>query len=174
VLNDIIELFDYSRWANRRILSAASALPAEQLGRDMGSSFPSVLATLAHILSAQWIWLERFLGRSPTRAPEGWDLSTTDALAATWAEVERVEREYLGTLTEDDLRRVIHFRTLKGDPAAGPLGQLFRHVVNHSTYHRGQVVTMLRQLGHSAPSTDLVLYYREHAPPMDAPPVTAS
>jgi uncharacterized damage-inducible protein DinB len=163
VLNEILDLYAYQRWANQRILSAASALPvpAEQLTRDLGSSFPSVLATLAHMLSAQWIWNQRWYGRTPTAIPEEWDLSTAAGVAATWAEVERAEEEFLRTLKEDDVQRIIHSRNLKGVPFATPLWQQLLQVVNHSTYHRGQVVTMLRQLGSPAPSTDLILYYRE-------------
>ena len=172
-MNDLIELFDYQRWANRRILDAAAALPAEQFTLDLGSSFPSVQATLAHMLSAQWIWLERWNGRSPTAPPEGRDVTTPAGLAAAWAEVERDEEAFLAALTEEGLRGVVHYRTLKGDPFSGPLHQLMRHVINHSTYHRGQVVTMLRQLGASAPSTDLVVYYRERSPAVDLPPAPA-
>ena len=173
-MNDLLELFAYQRWANHRTLAAAASLPSERFTRDLGSSFPSVQATLAHMLSAQWIWLERWNGRNPTRAPEEWDLGTPAALVATWAEVERNEGEFLRGLGEEDLRRVVHYRTLKGDPYSGPLHQLMRHVINHSTYHRGQVATMLRQLGSSAPSTDLVLYYRELAPAVEPPTPAAS
>ena len=164
VLNEMLGLYAYQRWANQRILSAASELSAEQLARDLGSSFPSVLATLAHMLSAQWIWLERWHGRTPTAVPEEWDLSSLGGVAATWEEVERTSDAFLARLTEEGLQRVVHSRNLKGVPFATPLFQQMLQVVNHSTYHRGQVVTMLRQLGASAPGTDLILYYREQAP----------
>ena len=164
MLQEIQELFAYQRWANRRLLTAASALSAEQLTRDLGSSFPSVLATLAHMLSAEWIWLERWNGRSPGGAPESWDLSTFEGLMRQWEEVEGRQEEFLQALGEEDLQRVLDYRTLKGDPFSTPMWQLLRHVVNHGTYHRGQLVTMLRQLGSSAPGTDLVIFYRERAP----------
>lgn len=157
---EIQELYAYNRWANRRILAAAAGLSAEQLGRDLGSSFPSVLATLTHVLAAEWIWLERWNGRSPTGLP-AWDLSDRPALERRWNEVEQAQSYFVAALAEPDLERAVDYRTTDGTPYAAPLGQLLRHVVNHSTYHRGQVVTMLRQLGARAPSTDLVVYYRE-------------
>ena len=158
---EIQELYDYDRWASRRILAACAGLSAEQLGRNLGSSFPSVLATLEHMLSANWIWLERWQGRSPGNVPASWNISGWDALEHEWADVERRQGTFIAGLREDDLRRVLDYRNTAGTPFAAPLWQLLRHVVNHATYHRGQVVTMLRQLGSPAPSTDLVLYHRE-------------
>lgn len=161
VLRELQELYAYNRWANRRILGAASALSAEERGRDLGSSFPSVQGTLAHVLSAEWIWLERWNGRSPTGVPLDWDLADWAALERRWNEVEQARAHFVAALAGPDLARVVDYRATDGTPYAAPLGQLLRHVVNHSTYHRGQVVTMLRQLGARAPSTDMVVYYRE-------------
>lgn len=161
--HEIRQLYAYDRWANRRLLDAALALPPADLDRDLGSSFPSVRATLAHLLSSHWVWLERWLGRSPTCVPADWDLSTGPAIAALWREVEEAQRRFVEGLSAADLDRVVDYRNLAGTPYSQPLGDLLRHVVNHATYHRGQVVTMLRQLGATAPSTDLVQFYRERA-----------
>ena len=164
MVDEIQELFAYHRWANRRVLGAAAALSPEQLARDMGSSFPSVLATLAHLLSAEWIWVERWSGRSPTGIPGDWDLSSWEGLMRRWEEVEARQAALVDGVTEEELRRGLDYRTLQGAPYSSPLWQILRHVVNHATYHRGQVVTMLRQLGASAPGTDLILFYRDVPP----------
>lgn len=160
---EIQDLYAYDRWANRRILGAALALPPEALDRDLGSSFPSVRATLAHVLASDWIWLERWLGRSPSGVPAEWDLSTGAAIEARWREVEGAVQSFVESLSGADLDRIVDYRTLAGTPFSQPLGHLLRHVVNHSTYHRGQLVTMLRQLGATPPATDLVVFYRELA-----------
>src|SRR5690606_38710503 len=157
-------LFAYNRWANHRILDAAAKLGDEALDRDLGSSFPSVRATLAHVLSAEWVWLSRWKGTSPTGLPDSWDLSTLDAIRARWAEVEREQHALIDALGEDDLRRAVAYRNIKGQPFTSTMAQMLRHVVNHSTYHRGQVITMLRQLGAEPLSTDLIASYRQHAP----------
>lgn len=158
---EIRELYYYDHWANRRVRDACSALTDEERRRDLGSSFPSVLETLQHIVAAEWIWLERWNGRSPPGAPP--DLSPVEwpALDRRWSELESAQQRFVSALTDDDLQRVIAYRNTRGDPFAAPLSELLRHVVNHSTYHRGQVATMLRQLGASVPATDLVLFYRE-------------
>ncbi len=164
MIDELRELFAYNRWANHRILDAAAKLNDEALDKDLGSSFPSVRATLAHILSAEWAWLSRWQGTSPTGVPDSWDLSTLDAIRKRWAEVERKQQAFIDALGEDDLRRAVSYRNIKGEPFTNTMAQMLRHVVNHSTYHRGQVITMLRQLGADAVSTDLITYYREHAP----------
>lgn len=157
------QLFDYDRWADRRVLDAVSALEPDELTRDLGGSHPSVRATLAHILGADWIWLERCRGRSPAGFPDGWDLSTFDALVARWRRVEEARRDFVEGLDDADLRRTVSYRNTKGAAFENPLWQLLRHQVNHASYHRGQVVTMLRQLGAEPVSTDLILYHRERA-----------
>lgn len=161
VIDEIRELYAYNRWASRRIVDAASRLSADELARDLGSSFSSVRDTLAHILAAEWVWLERWRGRSPEAVPDSWNLGTPDELRAKWAEVEDDQAALLSELSEQDLLRRVAYRNTTGEAFEQPMGQMLRHVVNHSTYHRGQVVTMLRQLGAEAPSTDLILFYRQ-------------
>lgn len=168
--HEMDDLFAYDRWANRRVLDACAALPAEAVRRDLGSSFPSVLATLAHVLLSEWIWLERWNGRSPVAAPDAWDLSTLERMSEEWARVENAQAVFLRSLTEDALRGPVAYRNTRGQQFTAPLGQLMRHMVNHSTYHRGQIATMLRQLGHAPPATDLVLYHRTDTERPDSPP----
>lgn len=160
-IKEVTDLFAYSSWANGRVFSTAESLTPEELAAAVGSSFPSIRETLGHIVGAEWVWLRRWRGENPKSAPTwstGSDLADLrDQLAA----VESERDQYLGALTDADLDRLVEYRTLAGQPQADPLASLIRHVVNHSTYHRGQVATQLRQLGKSPPSTDLVLWLRE-------------
>lgn len=169
-VDEIRELYEYNRWANGRVLDAAGRLTQKEFTHDLGSSYRSVRDTLAHILAAEWIWLSRWRGTSPSGVPESWNLSTFDALRAKWAEVEADQRAFVDGLTEEALEGVVAYRNTKGIGFENPLRQLLRHVVNHSTYHRGQVITMLRQLGAEAVSTDLVLFHRERAGAAEAGP----
>ena len=158
-LDEIRQLYDFNRWANARILDAAAALAPDAFDRDLGSSFPSVRATLAHVLGAEWIWLSRWNGTSPTAQP-AWELDDVSSVRARWTEVEAGQAVFLASLDDDRLDQAIDYRNLAGEPYRSPLWQMLRHVVNHSTYHRGQVTTMLRQLGAAPPATDLILYFR--------------
>lgn len=155
------DLYAYTRWANERLLDAVGALSDEAYTREVGGSFGSVQATLAHMLGADWVWLRRWKGESPSALPADWDLTTFAGLRERWREVEREQAEFVDALGKGDLERVVEHRNMAGAPFANTLDHLLRHVVNHATYHRGQVVTLLRQLGAEAPATDLVRFYRE-------------
>lgn len=159
-LADLNELYDYNEWANGRILDAAAELSDRELWKDLGSSFPSVGATMVHLLAAEWVWVSRCEGTSPRSMPDGWPGGTVGDLRDRWKDVQERQRAFLGTLGEEDLDRMVDYANLAGEPRRSSIRQMLQHVVNHSSYHRGQVVTMLRQLGRPAPSTDLILYYR--------------
>lgn len=164
---ELQDLYAFNRWANEEILAAATGLSSEHLNRDLGSSFPSVLTTLAHVAQSDWIWLQRWGGVSPT-APPAWDVSTLPALRGHWVTVQDQREALLASLDDAALDRPIAYRNLAGVASTNPLWQLLRHVVNHSTYHRGQVTTMLRQLGAATVSTDLVRWYRLQQPELPA------
>lgn len=169
-LQDIKRLFDYTEWANELSMAAAAALSDEHLRRDFGISHKSILGTLTHTAGAEWIWLERWHGRSPTKA-EAWPLWTPEACAdiATlkerWSEVADRRAQLLSSIDEDKLAAELPFKLLSGDPSSMPLIDQMQHVVNHSTMHRGQVVGMIRQLGIEPPSTDLLFFLRREISP---------
>jgi uncharacterized damage-inducible protein DinB len=154
-------LYDYNAWANRRAVHAASALTKDQFLKPMGSSFGSVRDTLAHVCGAEWIWLERFQGRSPASMPDVTEYGDAESLRAKWAEQEARLLAFVGKLTQEDLNRVIEYKTLRFGVYKNPLWQSMQHLVNHGTYHRGQVTTLLRQHGATPILTDLMHFYRE-------------
>ncbi len=156
-------LYHYNAWANHRVLDASSALSSEQLTRDLRSSFPSVRDTLAHILGGEWVWLEFWHGRSPSALPPGSEFPDHASLRARWAELERELLEFVAGVSPADLDRVIEYRNIRGNRFAYPLRSMLLHLANHGTYHRGQVTTMLRQLGAAPMATDLIVYYRDHS-----------
>jgi uncharacterized damage-inducible protein DinB len=159
--DDFRTLYDFNSWANHRTLDACAALSPEQFIRDLGSSFASVRDTLAHICGAEWIWLERWLGRSHSAIPPGNTISDFESLRRRWQEVENNLLGYVASLGSEDVQRVVQFKTMAGTPNVLPLGYCLQHLANHSTYHRGQVTTLLRQLGAKAVGTDLMTFYRE-------------
>lgn len=154
------ELLAYTVWANGLTFDATSALPDDVLNRPLVSSFPSVLLTLGHIVGAEWVWLRRWLGESPNGFPDWVTRPVRDDLRARLTAIERERDDFLARQTDADLAAVVKYRSLAGQPNANALGDLIRHVVNHSTYHRGQVTTLLRQLGEKPPSTDVIVFLR--------------
>jgi len=156
-------LYDYNAWANHRVLEACAALAPEQFTRDLGSSFPSVRDTLAHILGGEWIWLERWQGRSPKSLPTAADYPVLASLKKRWEEIGGNLLAFVGGLTADEILAVNEYKTLTAGTFTSPLWRMLQHLANHGTYHRGQVTTMLRQLGATAVGTDLITFYRERA-----------
>jgi uncharacterized damage-inducible protein DinB len=162
-VNDCRLLYDFNAWANQRTLGACSEIAPEQFTRDLGSSFPSLRDTLAHIYGAEWIWLERWHKRTPTSFPTAADFPDFESIRKRLTEMDRALVEYVAELTADDVHRMTEFKTLAGVAYALPFWQYLQHVANHSTYHRGQVATMLRQLGAKPVGTDMTGFYRERA-----------
>ncbi len=166
--DDIQLLYEYDRWANDRVLKAASSLSSEQFTQDLGSSFPSVRDTLVHILSGEWGWLAYWKGPShdpgflPDLKARIETLFSTErfpniaTVRLKWMEVEGEIAEFVTGLTNESLERVLPFRTGKIK-----LMHLMQHLANHSTYHRGQVAMMMRQLGAEPLATDFHVFLLE-------------
>lgn len=166
-LETLQELYDYNYWARDRQLEACRALTQEQFLKPLGSSFSSLRETLGHLVGAEWIWKERWNGRSPRTNDEirGWlpaSFATLDAVRERWQSVERDVRTFLDGLTETRLAAPLTYTNLAGEVWTYPLWRAMLHLVNHQTYHRGQVTTLLRQLGAQAPQIDLLVAYDMH------------
>jgi uncharacterized damage-inducible protein DinB len=161
-LNDLRTLLDYHYWARDRLLDAVEPLAADLLARDLGSSFPSIRDTIAHMYAAEWAWYSRWQGESPAGPLPLDPFPDVPAIRRAWTALEARVRRFVAELGEDGVGRVFEYRLLSGQPGASAFWQMLQHVVNHASYHRGQVTTMLRQLGAAPPkSTDLIAFYRE-------------
>jgi uncharacterized damage-inducible protein DinB len=156
-------LFLYNQWADRRIVDACSALTNEQFTRDLGSSFRSVRDTLVHLYGAEWVWNERIEGRSPMSLVAGTGFPDLASVRTKLEEMDNFYIEYVTRLAPQDLERVIHYKSFAGDEFSNPLWQTLHQLTNHASYHRGQIITLLRQLGAKPVTTDLIAYYRERA-----------
>jgi uncharacterized damage-inducible protein DinB len=150
----------YTGWASQRLLDAALKLDPEQLSRDMHVSHKSVLETLSHIFFADRIWFARVVDPEEAAPPSS---LTPDELSTQWLRIQNRWEQWAESLTDADLDRVVHYKSIKGDPYENRLGEILMHVVNHGTLHRGQVMAMLRQHGVAPPPTDLIGYYRHVA-----------
>ena len=160
-LADIQTLYEFNYWAKARIMGVVETLSQEQFTKNLGSSHGGIHGTLVHIVGAEHIWFSRWIGQSVNKLLEPNDYSTVPAVRQKWDEVEQGVSEFISNLTEENLSAVITYKTTEGKQFSNPLWQMMQHMVNHSTYHRGQIVTMLRQPGVKPIGTDLITFYRE-------------
>jgi uncharacterized damage-inducible protein DinB len=152
------DLYDYHRWANRRLFDEAVQRGAEALDRDLGShwSVPTVRRMFAHVYGADWLWLARWKGSSPTSVPgAGADIPSMAALRERWDALEAEQRAFVEALADADLGRVIDYRNTEGKPFRATLGHLLPHVPNHATHHRSEIATMLTIISGSPRDTGM-------------------
>jgi uncharacterized damage-inducible protein DinB len=160
-LQDLRTLLDYHYWARDRLLDALDPLTPEQFNRDLGSSFRSIRETVVHIYAAEWAWHSRWQGQSPTSLMTSDAFPDITAVRRAWTDHEQKMRAFLESLGEAGLTPVFEYKLLSGQSGSSPFWQMLQHVVNHASYHRGQVTTMLRQLGAPpAKAMDMIAYYR--------------
>ena len=160
-LAEVRELFAYNAWANRVCFDALGAVPPPAYLRDLKSSHGGLHGTLCHIVWAEELWLARWVARPGPAVAQGKDLATLAAARARWERVETERRGFVAAFPERRLADTVVVRPTTGGEFVHPFPQMFRHVVDHSSYHRGQLVTLLRQLGIAPPHTGLIVYYRQ-------------
>jgi uncharacterized damage-inducible protein DinB len=160
-LADIRTLFEFNYWAKARLMGVVESLSEDQFAEDLGSSHRSVHGALCHIVGAEHIWLSRWTGLPVFKLIDPKDYPTITAVRQKWDEVEQGMSEFVSELTDERLSSVLRYKTREGKQFSNVLWQMMQHLVNHSTYHRGQIVTMLRQLGVKPIGTDLITFYRE-------------
>lgn len=149
-------LYDYHRWANRRLFDVAAGL-GDAITRDMGKhwSVPTVKGIFAHIYGADAIWLQRWKGTSPARLVGDADFPTLADLRARWDTLEAEQRGFVDGLAEADLTRPVSYTNTAGASFTVALGALLQHVVNHATHHRSEIATMMTLISGSPPDTGI-------------------
>ena len=155
------ELFAYNAWANRRCFAALEPLPADLYFRDLKSSHGGLHGTLCHIVWAEQLWLNRWLGKANPAVPQGRDLTTLAAARTRWEAIEAERAAFLAGLSERRLDETMTVIPSTGGEYVHSFREMFRHAIDHSSYHRGQLVTLLRQVGATPPGTGLIVFYRE-------------
>ena len=157
---EIKSLFEYNKWATERILEVASTLQPEKYAQHLGSSHGGIHGTLVHALAANRLWLDRLTGRPQPVMLSEKDLPTLTTVRDEWSTWKVEMDQYLETLSDIGLTETFSHQDSKGNTYSYPLYQVLQHLVNHSTFHRGQVVSMLRQQGVKPVNSDLIYYYR--------------
>jgi uncharacterized damage-inducible protein DinB len=159
MLTDVIRnLYDYNAWANARILDTAEPLTPTQLLAPGGASFDSVRDTLVHAMGVQWLYLERWHGRSPRALPESAAFPDLGTIRVRWTEIERDTQAFVATLDDARLVAEVAYTNMQDETWAYPLWQQMIHQVNHATQHRSEAAVLLTQLGHSPGWLDLLYF----------------
>jgi uncharacterized damage-inducible protein DinB len=166
--DDIMALFAYDRWANRIVFDACRKLNAEQYVAEPVPGWSSVRSTIYHIALAAEFNLRGLSGDSDTRIPTEADLVTVDDVAQLLERAYRRYEELLPTLTPERLNTLLTIHAI-GRTFTLPRWAILRHIVNHSTYHRGQVASKLKRFGIELPITDFFWWMIEQIPQEEAP-----
>jgi uncharacterized damage-inducible protein DinB len=161
--DDFVSLFAYNRWADRRVLDACRKLSAAQYVAEPAPGWSSVRSSIVHIAVVTEGWLRGLTGETVASFPTEAEMPTVDDAGRLLDRAGRVLDDLLPTLTPE---RLATPQTLRGGgrSATLPPWVVLRHVVNHSTYHRGQVASKLGRFGVEPPVTDLIFWMFEQMP----------
>ncbi|MEK7264302.1 MAG: DinB family protein [Bacteroidota bacterium] len=161
ILAEINELFAYNIWANNRTLESVAQLSEEHYFADAKSSHGGIHGTLVHLFGAHKVWLERWQGKSDAKLIHQHEIASLDEIKKLWAELIAGTQQYFENFTEEKLTATYTITTTKGEVFIHTYTQMFQHLINHSSYHRGQIAGMVRQLGYKPLGTDLIVYHRQ-------------
>lgn len=159
-MNKLLKQFvKYNYWANEKFVSLLVEISPKHLDVSVKNSFPSVRKTIFHIWDAEVLYLNRLKGISLDFFP-----SEKFPLTTPIDKMLKTSREFCDFVEDKDdsfFDRICVYKNTQGEEFSQPFAELIMHCMNHSTYHRGQLVTILRGLGYSAfPQTDLIHFLR--------------
>jgi uncharacterized damage-inducible protein DinB len=152
-----LEEIEHHYWARDSQLHACESLTVEQFLSPIGGSFSSVRDTFAHMVAVEWLWLERWRGTSPKALIPVEDFPTLAAVSNRWKAVEQELRGYLSNLNDSDLDHSLTCTSTRGEVWTYPQWRMIVHLLNHQSYHRGQVTNHLRMLGVQPPRGDFLV-----------------
>ena len=167
MLDDFASLFCYHRDADEQVLEACGKLPhgAYAEAEPFEAGWPSIRSLVVHLAWANDAWARRFLDQPPVARSTEADLpALADAAALLVSAHDRFARDVVPALTPGRLASIWTYRSAAGKPYATPLWAALRHVVNHGTYHRGQIASKLARRGITPPATDLIYWSLRHTP----------
>jgi len=174
MIDYLTRMAHYNQWVNLRLYDKVQQLPSDEITRDRGAFFGSILGTLNHILVADMFWLRRFSSSRQCREaltlmrempmPTGLRDILFDDIQELKTKREAMDAlilDFSRTWNEDMLASPIRYRNMAGEKHQQPLGALLQHFFNHQTHHRGQVTTLLFQAGIDPEATDLIVMLME-------------
>jgi uncharacterized damage-inducible protein DinB len=154
----VLNHLQYNAWANNKLIEFIAQLDRSLLEQEVKSSFPTLCKTIQHTANAEQIWLSRL--QQQTIATWPGDISKENAMQK-WQSSSAEFVAHFKRKAADYYQQPITYTSMKGDQFTTSAGNIALHVVNHSTFHRGQMITILRALHQeNLPATDYILYTR--------------
>ena len=160
-VKDYASKFEYNHWANRRLMEVVLQLPDEEFTKVVAGTYGSIRNTMVHILNAEWVWLEHCGGTPRGPKLEDSEFPTATSLQLRWKLLESHVGDFLASLRNEDLNKVIEFRLGSGPLMNLPCGEILQHALIHSAHHRGQISVLLRALGKAPGNFDFLFYALE-------------
>lgn len=159
--NIIKDYTSFNLWANQELITWLGKQPSEWMDQEIPSSFPTIKLTLLHIWGAEDVWLKRLMGESPSgflsQSPDRDVQEVYDGLS----DISLKFKNHVHAMSDQELMTDCPFRLLNGTEDVRKKYEMIHHCMNHSTYHRGQIVTLARNFGISdPPATDFIRYLR--------------
>ncbi len=160
-VKDLKTFYDYNYWANQKIISVIQQLTPDEFIKDVAGGYGSIRNTLVHILSTEWGWLSRCGGQKRGPSLKADNYPTVDLIISDWKKVEKYILEFLSQLSDTDLTNNVEYPGKDDVIRSMPVGELLHHSIIHAAHHRGQIAVLLRELGYSPGSFDILFFYAE-------------
>jgi uncharacterized damage-inducible protein DinB len=159
VVKDLLQNYaEFNQWAHKKLLDLIGTLTAEQQHATVASSFDSLYKTVFHVWGAESLWLGR-LNHSPISITGDPFNESTEKLTSALEAVDQLWVDWVKSRNDEQLAQKLNYHNKAGIPFTQSYDLLLHHIFNHSTYHNGQLVTMLRALGvQHIPATDFVAW----------------
>ncbi|GAA0134882.1 DinB family protein [Paenibacillus sp. YSY-4.3] len=154
----IVQGYDYNIWANERMIQHLRALPEELFLREVNLGFKSIAEVFGHLASADEVWFARIKEENPPSTAAKSFITIEEASNHITGLQSRI-RQHLGSIS--NFEKNVAYRNTRGQEFQNSISEIIQHVVNHGTYHRGNVTTILRYLGHSGTTTDYISFLRK-------------
>jgi uncharacterized damage-inducible protein DinB len=161
-MKQLLQLYaQYNVWANKIITEQINQLSEEQLHKEIASSFASIYKTILHLMDVESIWWQRLKLAEHVEWPSRTFNGSFDELSKKLSQLSQQWEEWIGNANEANITHVFAYQNSKKEQFKQPVYEALLHLFNHQTYHRGQVVTMLHQLGiEKIPATDFIVFSR--------------
>jgi uncharacterized damage-inducible protein DinB len=141
------EMCEYLRWSDQQSLLSARTVRDDDYYKELGISVGSVHKLLVHCMAAEWLWLCRFRGESPTKVEDHADYPTRMNLEQRWPLVHAALIDFVGRMTPQQMGNPVTYHDTKGNAHTLPLRDMILHLIDHGSYHRGQLATMIKKAG---------------------------